>query len=199
LKTSNIIIISFIYLFTNTLFSQSQEKEVKVIRFKKILALELCNENEFNVCSNFSPTGITKSPELVSFDKVQNTVEYDTIYRLPTIELSLKLGDNIDNLELTEKIENPRVKTDTLKYNLTKKQVRKVKKHIKKARKSLNHDVNYSTDGKIKYLLYNIDFECVYEGKGKTYVIDKNGCDLITEKEVEIYYLTKIISIEPKK
>ncbi len=199
MKTTNFILILILCLFVEVSFSQINEKDIEVIRFKKVLALELCNKNEFNVCSNFSPIGLSKTPELIPFYEDRNTFEYDTIYRQPTIELSLKLGSKIDDLELSEFIENPNIKTDTLKYNLTKKQVRKVKKHIRNAKKSLDYDVDYSTDGKLKYLLYEIDFECLYGGKGKTYAIDENGCKLILEKEVKIYYLTKIISIKPKK
>ena len=194
MKTINFIFILLLFLFAQIAFSQNQD--VKIIRIKKVLALELCNRSEFNLCSNFSPTGISKNPEFV--DIKEGKVNYSTVYRIPPISFKKVSISFSDEKLIYDVILNPSVKTDTIQYNLTKKQVRKIKKHIKNAKKSLDHEVDYSTDGKIKHLLYNVDFECIYAGKGKTYAIDKNGCDLIIEKEVEIYYITKIIEIKPK-
>jgi len=194
---NNIILIILLNLFANISFSQVEEMDVKIISFKKVLALELCNKNEFNLCSNFSPTDISKNPEFINL--TNGELNYGVVYRMPPIDFKKVKISFPDEKTIYDSMLQPSIETDTLKYSLTKRQIRKVKKQIINAKKTVSHDVDYSFDGNIKYLLYNIEFECVYEGKGKTYTLDKKGCDLIIEKEAEIYYITKIISIKPIK
>ncbi|QKX05220.1 hypothetical protein HN014_09915 [Aquimarina sp. TRL1] len=196
MKTTNLILLLLLYLFPSIFFSQTKEKTDKVLRINKTLALELCDKKEFNLCFNFSPLKTSKNPEFVSFSNEE--INYDVVYKIPPVYLKIIDIDFSEEKKIFDLMLNPSIETDTLKYGLTKKQIRKVKKHIKKTKKTINHNVSYSFDGNLKYLLYDVDFECVYGGVGKTYIIDKDGHELRKEIEAEIYYLTKIISIKPK-
>ncbi|MEO1033761.1 MAG: hypothetical protein AAFX55_20430 [Bacteroidota bacterium] len=191
---------TYIKIIVLFIFSAKIAFSQEIRNLEGVFALDFCSKQEFNQCSNFSPVKETKPPELFIFNPFIKKISDDIVYRLPNLELSKEI--NIDDyIKITDFLFEPKMSTDTLKIAVNKKLKRKIRKHVRKQKRlvqKVNYSkIKYSFDGFIKYLLYRIKFECVYEGKGKTYIIDEKGSDLVQEKEVEIYYITKIIDLKP--
>lgn len=186
-------------LFNSEVYSQQQGDSIRV---KGVVAIQVCRQSEFNPCFNFSPTGKTKNPMLYKIDKDGNP-DFATAYAIPFPTSDILEFDNVD--KLYDAVFDQNSVTDSLDICLSKKQVKRIrrflKKHKEKVVKNLSKEaketVKYTFDGCITYYLYNVDLICVYHGVLPVNRVNKDGKELVLEEEAKVYYIKRVNAIEP--
>jgi hypothetical protein len=188
------LIITYIFIFPVIFFSQ--ENYNKQLSAKKCFALEICNKEEFNLCSNRTPVSISKEPEFFRIDPFTKGLNFDTVYRLAP--LNWQKLNVFQHAKLRSKFEKLKSK-DTIKDCFSKSQTRKVNRRIKKIKKRETFDMEYSFSGCLNYLVFDMkNFTLEHIGNGTTYIANKKGRDLIIAKKITIYYIVDIAPLAPE-
>lgn len=185
-------------LFNSKVYSQQQGDSIRV---KGVVAIEVCRQSEFSPCFNFSPTGKTKNPMLYKIGKDGNP-DFAIAYAIPFPTSDILEFDNVDKLYDAVFDQNPI--TDSLDVCLSKKQVKRIRRFLKKEvndveknyRKEKRGTVKYTFDGCITYYLYHVDLICVYHGVLPLNRVNKDGKELVLEEEAKVYYIKKVNAIE---
>lgn len=186
LQIARQLIISF-FLILICINSYGINTNDTILKVKKTLCLEICNKNYYNICYNSFPESISKIPEFINYKTKIKRVVYDTIYRFPSIQIIEDF--NVDKpLELLNYFDSPFVKTDTLKIVLSKISKKNIRRHLT----NVKHKRKLKFNGKLNYLIYHLDFECVNAGEQKRFVINENKGDEVIEKNIKVFYITKI-------
>lgn len=161
-----------------------------------IFAIEVCRQNEFNSCSNFSPSTLTRTPQLYKITK-DGKINYDVIYLIPSPTIEV---DNMEQVSLLySAVFDQEPPTDSIDVLLPKRQVKRINNFLTKERKKIDYPIQYQFDGRITYNLYRIKFKCVYGGKKSTTIVSHFDKKLLIEKEVNAYFITDVYSVEPFK
>ncbi|WP_330444428.1 hypothetical protein [Flavobacterium sp. C4GT6] len=190
----------FIVLLLNVkIYSQQKGDSIQV---KGIMAVEVCRQSEFNPCFNFSPTGKTKNPMLYKIGKDGNP-DFTVAYAIPFPTSDILEFDNAD--KLYDAVFDQHPITDSLDVCLSKKQVKRIRRFLKKEvndveknyRKEKRGTVKYTFDGCITYYLYQVDLICIYHDVLPVNRVNEDGEKLVFEEDAKVYYIKKVNAITP--
>jgi hypothetical protein len=175
-------------------YSTTGLDSIKVERKKLVLAREVCLPGFFNVICFNKP-----SPYFVHLDIKNFMLSYDSfIYnayankelaeKLDTLNINL-----VGNWYLDTLFNHSLADSNIIEFIIPKKHHNKIRKNVLKNYPTLKYD------RKIRFALYELEFECFYVGEERLFLPYKNNEDsgndhFITAKK---YYITNIYRVAP--
>ncbi len=167
---------------------------IKIERKKLVLAREVCLPGYFNVICYNKP-----SPYFVHLDLDDFMNSYDSfIYNAYASRVLAKQLDTLDinivgNWFLDTLFNHSITDSNIIEFNIPRKNHNKIKKNVSKNYPTLKYD------RKIRFALYELEFECLYVGEEPVYMPGKNVKTYENDHFIAArkFYITNILGIIP--